>query len=230
MRAAWLAGRLGKPMFASYKERFAKPYNSIELREAGLGLACMALRHAALRGEALKILRYPPEAERGSPWPMAPQYTYFAEFAALVDEKEDSLRSEALDLGRKTVVERTHDRPAGSPLHFTDASQVPDDLALPALFSLWYDALNGERAGDLTLLGIVAAAQARAEDFYYPSDAIHAMGSYELRHLEEAGQSMVEMHHRLLGTPKPVVRGARPGRNDACPCGSGKKYKKCHGR
>jgi hypothetical protein len=190
----------------------------------------MALRHAALRGEALKILRYPPEAERGSPWPMAPQYTYFAEFAALVDEKEDSLRSEALDLGRKTVVERTHDRPAGSPLHFTDASQVPDDLALPALFSLWYDALNGERGGDLTLIGIVAAAQARAEDFYYPSDAIHAMGSYELRHLEEAGQSMVEMHHRLLGTPKPVVRGARPGRNDACPCGSGKKYKKCHGR
>ncbi|MEC9242614.1 MAG: SEC-C metal-binding domain-containing protein [Gemmatimonadota bacterium] len=21
-----------------------------------------------------------------------------------------------------------------------------------------------------------------------------------------------------------------PGRNEACPCGSGKKYKKCHGR
>jgi uncharacterized protein YecA (UPF0149 family) len=22
----------------------------------------------------------------------------------------------------------------------------------------------------------------------------------------------------------------KPGRNDACPCGSGLKYKKCHGR
>jgi preprotein translocase subunit SecA len=27
----------------------------------------------------------------------------------------------------------------------------------------------------------------------------------------------------------PVVTGAKTGRNDPCPCGSGKKYKKCHG-
>jgi preprotein translocase subunit SecA len=32
-------------------------------------------------------------------------------------------------------------------------------------------------------------------------------------------------------TPKPVQRiGDKVGRNDPCPCGSGKKYKKCHGR
>jgi preprotein translocase subunit SecA len=30
--------------------------------------------------------------------------------------------------------------------------------------------------------------------------------------------------------PQQVVRGqAKVGRNDPCPCGSGKKYKKCHG-
>ena len=28
---------------------------------------------------------------------------------------------------------------------------------------------------------------------------------------------------------KPIVSGAKVGRNDPCPCGSGKKYKKCHG-
>ena len=28
---------------------------------------------------------------------------------------------------------------------------------------------------------------------------------------------------------EPIVRaGPRVGRNDPCPCGSGKKYKKCH--
>ncbi|KAF1018301.1 MAG: Protein translocase subunit SecA [Paracidovorax wautersii] len=27
-----------------------------------------------------------------------------------------------------------------------------------------------------------------------------------------------------------VRRAPEPGRNDACPCGSGKKYKQCHGR
>jgi preprotein translocase subunit SecA len=29
--------------------------------------------------------------------------------------------------------------------------------------------------------------------------------------------------------PKQAIAGAKVGRNDPCPCGSGKKYKKCHG-
>jgi preprotein translocase subunit SecA len=31
------------------------------------------------------------------------------------------------------------------------------------------------------------------------------------------------------GGPKTVSAGQKVGRNDPCPCGSGKKYKKCHG-
>jgi len=30
--------------------------------------------------------------------------------------------------------------------------------------------------------------------------------------------------------PAPAVSGPRIGRNDACPCGSGKKFKQCHGK
>ncbi|MCF0180693.1 MAG: preprotein translocase subunit SecA [Muribaculaceae bacterium] len=30
--------------------------------------------------------------------------------------------------------------------------------------------------------------------------------------------------------PQPIVAAPRVGRNDPCPCGSGKKYKQCHGR
>jgi uncharacterized protein YecA (UPF0149 family) len=30
--------------------------------------------------------------------------------------------------------------------------------------------------------------------------------------------------------PEPAPAPAKVGRNDPCPCGSGKKYKKCHGR
>jgi len=34
-----------------------------------------------------------------------------------------------------------------------------------------------------------------------------------------------------LAPPPPFVRaGDKVGRNDPCPCGSGKKYKHCHGR
>jgi len=32
------------------------------------------------------------------------------------------------------------------------------------------------------------------------------------------------------GKPQPVHVGDKVGRNDPCPCGSGKKYKNCHGR
>jgi hypothetical protein len=31
------------------------------------------------------------------------------------------------------------------------------------------------------------------------------------------------------GSAEPVVRGDKVGRNDPCPCGSGLKYKRCHG-
>ncbi len=34
----------------------------------------------------------------------------------------------------------------------------------------------------------------------------------------------------LLNWPKPVKAEKKVGRNDPCPCGSGKKYKKCCGR
>jgi preprotein translocase subunit SecA len=34
---------------------------------------------------------------------------------------------------------------------------------------------------------------------------------------------------RAVATMAPVRTGPRVGRNDPCPCGSGKKYKKCHG-
>ena len=42
---------------------------------------------------------------------------------------------------------------------------------------------------------------------------------YELRQLWRSLGPRIE----------PVRKAAEPGRNDPCPCGSGKKYKKCHG-
>ena len=35
---------------------------------------------------------------------------------------------------------------------------------------------------------------------------------------------------RLLNPPKPIVTEKKAGRNEPCPCGSGKKYKNCCGR
>lgn len=39
------------------------------------------------------------------------------------------------------------------------------------------------------------------------------------------GGAMIEKGHK----PSPLPRAEKIGRNDPCPCGSGKKYKRCHG-
>jgi preprotein translocase subunit SecA len=50
---------------------------------------------------------------------------------------------------------------------------------------------------------------------------------------DESGQAqttMSEAEGEALNAKQPFVAGARVGRNDACPCGSGKKFKLCHGK
>jgi hypothetical protein len=227
IRAAWLAARLGKPMLASYKARFAEAANPLTVREAGWGLLCMALRHASLRGEAMRALESPPPPRPGAePWVESSQ-AIFREAVATIGAKEDELRREALTLGRDFAIVRTSDLPESSRYRFTEREQVPDDLVLPALLDATYDANNGERAGDLMLIAITAVARASAEDFYFPAAVLHALGPPDL---EQAGASLVEMRRTLFGVPKTVRRAEQPGRNDPCPCGSGKKYKKCHGK
>ncbi len=45
------------------------------------------------------------------------------------------------------------------------------------------------------------------------------------------GMSTKELDHLVNGVPEPYINPfARIGRNDPCPCGSGKKFKKCCGR
>ncbi len=50
---------------------------------------------------------------------------------------------------------------------------------------------------------------------------------------DESGDAQVTMFDSdsdQLNTKQPFVAGERVGRNDACPCGSGKKFKHCHGK
>ena len=62
--------------------------------------------------------------------------------------------------------------------------------------------------------GPPSVSEERLDDF---GAAIWAV--YDLRQLWKSLGPRVEA----------VRKGPEPGRNDPCPCGSGKKYKKCHG-
>lgn len=54
--------------------------------------------------------------------------------------------------------------------------------------------------------------------------AIHAPSSLDVEGEEPS------LDAALASRPKPVQASAKPGRNDPCPCGSGKKYKHCCGK
>ena len=51
------------------------------------------------------------------------------------------------------------------------------------------------------------------------------------RRLDEREQSLRESERLLRARTRPLELPSRPsiGRNDPCPCGSGYKYKRCHG-
>jgi preprotein translocase subunit SecA len=64
------------------------------------------------------------------------------------------------------------------------------------------------------------AAPARLPDFARAMERRQERQQRDLQYQTGAAQAEA---------PKPVKAGAKVGRNDPCPCGSGKKYKKCHG-
>ena len=84
-------------------------------------------------------------------------------------------------------------------------------------------------------LTIVATEQGGEQDDTGMVEFIarHKTEGVEVAHHERSQFRKLDGAWRFVsGTPVkqvPVTRGDKTGRNDPCPCGSGKKYKKCHG-
>jgi uncharacterized protein len=88
------------------------------------------------------------------------------------------------------------------------------DRALQAVVAMTEDDEDAPELSPLSEDGAPSTSIARLNAF---GEAIWAV--YDLRELWRALGPRVEA----------VRKDATPGRNDLCPCGSGKKYKKCHG-
>jgi preprotein translocase subunit SecA len=72
----------------------------------------------------------------------------------------------------------------------------------------------------------VASAAARASE---PQRLPEVARQIERRQQRQQKDLQYQTGPAQAEAPKPVRAGAKVGRNDPCPCGSGKKYKKCHG-
>ena len=94
-----------------------------------------------------------------------------------------------------------------------DAAKWLDD-ALQAILTMTEDDEGRPEVSPLSEEGMPSTSIARLNAF---GEAIWAV--YDLRELWQTMGPRVET----------IRKEAEPGRNDPCPCGSGKKYKKCHG-
>ena len=63
-----------------------------------------------------------------------------------------------------------------------------------------------------------------------PNDYSRYRTSKESYPGEDAQRRAASAHQGERPRPEPVKAGPKIGRNDPCPCGSGKKYKACHGK
>jgi preprotein translocase subunit SecA len=77
--------------------------------------------------------------------------------------------------------------------------------------------------GQFSPTGVAASAQTGVLGAPPPAQGPLAPGA-------APGQTPLVTNRGEAAPAKPAAAGDRIGRNDPCPCGSGKKYKKCHGR
>jgi preprotein translocase subunit SecA len=62
------------------------------------------------------------------------------------------------------------------------------------------------------------------------TEALEQRSAHSLEHMTYGGPSDGDLGGSVEDEPLELPEGVRVGRNDPCPCGSGKKYKQCHGK
>ena len=110
--------------------------------------------------------------------------------------------------------------PDGAPI------ETPEQLALAQAHSQAQRALQEAANGHQSAV----ATQAPPVSSRAPSTTIDALE----REFHKKKQRELELARSVstnseAKAPTPRRTGEKVGRNDECPCGSGKKYKKCHG-
>ena len=97
------------------------------------------------------------------------------------------------------------------------------------LFSMMLDSVRNEVTRILMTVQIRGEQDVEAVEEPIELKNVH----YQHAEYDDAMEEASEAETAVATAPKPqpfVRQGQKIGRNDPCPCGSGKKYKQCHGR
>ncbi|HEY2512488.1 MAG TPA: SEC-C metal-binding domain-containing protein [Polyangiaceae bacterium] len=219
MRGAWAAARIGRPFLPAYKRILSTPGDEMPRYDAALAVTAIGLRHARYRDDARRIVAAMVDSADGAG---------DREFARWVVERShraldtpEAAMQDAATYGAYLLAHDGSSLPDDSPYKYAPGAPVPHDLAMLVATNGTYDSMTGLAFASLPWV----ATRATAEELYYPRDMARALDT------AWTAEGIEEIYARHLGArQEPVVRSApRVGRNEACSCGSGKKFKRCCG-
>ena len=221
LRALWAMGRAGKLALPSLKRLLTKMRFFGTWCLPAFGLVAIALRHQRFRAEilgAFNVARLP-EAVREAPWTA----DFLEVIHKLVNDKplngdEGPVKRQA---AARVLGGGTLDELAGRPRR-SEEELVADELALPRLANYSWHHVKTPMQMHHLLTAIVSLAGQPAEEFYLPASHVNDAPPFS----PEAAAQLAQIAPR---PPGPVRAEDRPGRNEPCSCGSGKKYKRCCG-
>ena len=130
----------------------------------------------------------------------------------------------------KDILDRPYEKVTG-----TFQSLVDKYEADPLLVMGFLDGINSSLREEQNLESITETSEIcldiDLEKLFYNmlvagADYLYSLPQWETILTEEKRLELVKEYKRS----KTVVKEKEPGRNDPCPCGSGKKYKKCCGK
>lgn len=217
VRAVYSLGRFGKPMLALYKTLLGKAVSATMVWAAGLGLAAIGLRHARLATEARKALSSPytdprmEEARRTS-------------LLVLDTEAQRPLLAAQLLFGARVVQKAIDDAPPDHWLHGVGLDDVEESVLRAAALVAPINLFGARIETEAIIPSLPWVAKASLPDLYLPQRWVTAL-RFPYDPEDPLRLLAIMRKDRALG--RPVRVKAPPGRNERCPCGSGRKYKVC---
>jgi hypothetical protein len=224
IRGAWAAAHVGEPLIAAYEKVLADDEAGFnDSFDAFLGLAAIAIKHDACRAPIRKMFARGKErwakAEKPLEWRLV-----LGEHALTYFDGPTDYSKGNIEIGRISLELAQPRFGEQSPYRYEKREDVPEDVALTALFNVPLD-WHHESLPLVAQSILPYVVRAKAAELYPPRDLARGIC------LPWERESTLHLLGRF-GRPKtePLRVENRVGRNDPCPCGSGKKYKKCHGQ
>ena len=228
LRGAWTAARGGRKVVARSKKILQAAESFMDIITSALPLVVTALRHRNARGEVRKLLarslRRIEQTLYGADDLDVSRALLEAWVTVFDPGVEDEARSMHRALGAEFALRRCAHLPVGHPERFESREEVPDELAFALLTSLDGDIFNDNN----TLLGMSVMmpwlAAADVADLYLPARWLE---TYAVPWTPNQPLAQLDALDRYFVREPLVHEQPKPGRNQPCPCGSGKKYKRC---